>query len=106
MYKKAFGNINNSLLRIISLFVSFSLAVLSCSCSKKDNDFDGSRFAKTRHISVLVDSDTDFEIEYDVDSSCVAHVIQTHYQRNANQNHNEVPLHASQNGCNPKVYKQ
>ena len=30
----------------------------------------------------------------------------THYQRNANLNHNEVPFHASQNGCNPKVYKQ
>ena len=27
----------------------------------------------------------------------------THYQRNANQNHNEVPLHASQDGCYPKV---
>ena len=24
----------------------------------------------------------------------------------ANQNHNEVPLHASQDGCYPKVYKQ
>ena len=30
----------------------------------------------------------------------------THYQRNANLNHNEVPLHASQDGCYPKVYKQ
>ena len=30
----------------------------------------------------------------------------THYQRNANQNHNEVRFHASQNGCYPKVYKQ
>ena len=30
----------------------------------------------------------------------------THYQRNANQNHNEVPLHASQDGCYPKLYKQ
>ena len=30
----------------------------------------------------------------------------THYQRNANQNHNEVPSHASQNGCYQKVYKQ
>ena len=30
----------------------------------------------------------------------------THYQRNANQNHNEVPFHASQNGCYPKNYKQ
>ena len=26
----------------------------------------------------------------------------THYQRKANQNHNEVPFHASQNGCDPK----
>ena len=30
----------------------------------------------------------------------------THYQRNANQNHNEVPLHTSQDGCYSKVYKQ
>ena len=30
----------------------------------------------------------------------------THYQRNANQNHNEVPFHASQTVCDPKVYKQ
>ena len=28
------------------------------------------------------------------------------YQRNANQNHNEVLLHASQEGCHPKVYKR
>ena len=30
----------------------------------------------------------------------------TLYQRNANQNLSEVPLHTSQNGCYPKVYKQ
>ena len=30
----------------------------------------------------------------------------THYQRNANQNHNEVTSHASQNDCYQKVYKQ
>ena len=30
----------------------------------------------------------------------------THYQRNANENHNEVPSHAGQNGCYQKVYKQ
>jgi len=30
----------------------------------------------------------------------------TYYQRNANQNHNEVLFHASQNGCDPEVYKQ
>ena len=27
----------------------------------------------------------------------------THYQRNANQNHNEVPFHPSQNGCYPSL---
>ena len=27
----------------------------------------------------------------------------THYQRNANQNHNEVPFHTSQNGCYPSL---
>ena len=30
----------------------------------------------------------------------------SYYQRNANQNHNEVPVHTSQDGCYPKVYKQ
>ena len=30
----------------------------------------------------------------------------THYERNANQNHNEVPSHDSQNGYYQKVYKQ
>ena len=30
----------------------------------------------------------------------------THYQRNANQNHNEAPFYANQKGCDPKVYKQ
>ena len=30
----------------------------------------------------------------------------THYQRNANQNFSEVPLHANQNGCYPKVHKE
>ena len=30
----------------------------------------------------------------------------THYQRNANQNHNELPSHAGQNGCYQKVYKK
>ena len=28
----------------------------------------------------------------------------THYQRNANQKHNEVQLHASQDGCHPKLF--
>ena len=27
-------------------------------------------------------------------------------RKNPNQNHNEVPFNASQNGCDPKVYKQ
>ena len=30
----------------------------------------------------------------------------TNYQRNANQNHNEISLHIRQNGHHHKVYKQ
>ena len=30
----------------------------------------------------------------------------TQYQRNANQNHNEVPSHTGQNGCHQKVYNE
>ena len=30
----------------------------------------------------------------------------THYQRNANQNHYEVPPYTTQNGQHAKVYKQ
>ena len=30
----------------------------------------------------------------------------THYYRNTNQKHSEVPSHTSQNGHHPKVYKQ
>ena len=30
----------------------------------------------------------------------------THYQRNSNQNHNEVPSHTGLNGCYPKIYQQ
>ena len=40
---------------------------------------------------------------------CVSHEKMlniTHYQRNANQDHNEVLFHTSQNGSDPKVYKQ
>ena len=32
--------------------------------------------------------------------------LNIHYQRNAIQNHNEVPSHTGQNGCYQKVYKQ
>ena len=34
------------------------------------------------------------------------HVNITHYQRNANQNHDEVPSHTDQNGCYQKIYKE
>ena len=30
--------------------------------------------------------------------SYIAFIMFTHYQRNENQNHNEVPLHANQDG--------
>ena len=33
-------------------------------------------------------------------------LIITHYQRNADQNHIEVPFHTIQKGCDPKVCMQ
>ena len=36
-------------------------------------------------------------------SNDILKILSLHYQRNANQNHNEVPSHTSQNGCYQKV---
>ena len=33
-------------------------------------------------------------------------ILEWHYHRKANQNHNEVPSHAGQNVCHQNVYKQ
>ena len=41
-----------------------------------------------------------------MESEKVGLKLNIHYQRNANQNHNEVSSHAGQNGCYQKVYKQ
>ena len=44
------------LIRTISMILILSFVCLLCSCAQNDNDFDGTRFAKTRKISVLSDS--------------------------------------------------
>ena len=46
-----------------------------------------------------------FTMEYSVQFSSVAQLCLT-LCNPMNQNHNEVPFHTSQNGCDPKVYKQ
>ena len=51
----------------------------------------------------------EWEVKWALESITMTHEKMlniTHYQRNANQIHNEVPLYASQDGCCPKVYKQ
>ena len=45
----------------------------------------------------------DFLYDWQVWSPCSPRDSQ---ESSSNQNHNEVPLHASQDGCYPKVYKQ
>ena len=46
-----------------------------CSCSNNNSDFDGHRFLKTKKITVLVDSSTDFLSNRTVDDSSVASYI-------------------------------
>lgn len=58
-----------ALLLVTALLFSF------CSCTKDNSDFDGVRFAKTRHISVIVDSYVPVNTDVTVDSSCVARYI-------------------------------
>lgn len=61
--------------RYITALILLSLVFSLCSCSKGDSDFDGVRFAKTRQITVLVDSFTDPETDFTVDTSPVARYI-------------------------------
>lgn len=43
-------------MRITSLVLSLAFICLMCSCAPDNNDFDGTRFSKTRKISVMTDS--------------------------------------------------
>lgn len=67
-----------------TLSVVFSLLFSLCSCAKNNNDFDGTRFAQTRHITVLVDSYTESETDYSVDSSLTAQYIREAVLRDCN----------------------
>ena len=50
----------------------------------------------------------EWEVKWALESITMTHekMLNITHQRNANQNHNKVPLYASQDGCYPKVYKQ
>ena len=75
MSKRLLTVFNLFLPRMISLIIIFSLACAMCSCSNYNNDFDGNRFLKTKKITVLVDSATDFLSDRTVDDSSVASYI-------------------------------
>ena len=67
--------------------------------SRKINDPIKKKWAKelNRHFS---------KEDIQMDNTHEKILNSTLYQRNANQSHNEVPSHTSQNGCCQKVYKQ
>ena len=54
---------------------------------------------------ITADGDCSHEIKRRLPLRRKAMLNITHYERNANQDHYEVPFHTSQNGCDPKVYK-
>ena len=63
-------------IRFISLVLVVSVICSLCACSKKpDTNFDGTRFADTKHITVLVDSLTGFDSSYNVNTSKTAQYI-------------------------------
>lgn len=47
--------------RIISLVLVLAMIFALCSCAKSNDDFDGKRFATTRHITVMVGQESDIE---------------------------------------------
>ena len=82
---KAFSNcIDLCLNRIISLLIVISMVLVLCSCSNTENNFDGLRFERTRHITVLVDSSSKFDSSYTVDSSLTAQYIRDKVLKDCN----------------------
>ena len=63
------------IVRITALILVVSFAFSLCSCAKDNRDFDGTRFSKTRKITVLVDSSTDNSSDLTVGTSAVASYI-------------------------------
>ena len=54
--------------RFLSLVLVFALIGTLCSCAKNNTGFDGTRFAATRYITVMVGSSSDAE------SSCAKYI--------------------------------
>ncbi len=84
MNKKEFFCICTKLNRLISSVIMCSMVMSVCSCSKNEGDFDGTRFASTRKISVLVDSVDAFDSGLTVDSSGTARLIHDSVLRDCN----------------------
>lgn len=52
-----------------------SVVLSVCACTKTETNFNGTRFDETKHISVLVDQLTDFDSQYNVNTSKTAKYI-------------------------------
>ena len=59
MNKKNRHLIRTCINRALSVILLISVVISMCSCRSDNSDFDGVRFGKTRHITVLVDSMSD-----------------------------------------------
>lgn len=72
--------------KIITSALASSMLLSASSCSKKPSDegFDGRRFNETRHISVLVDSFTEYKSDYTVNTSKTAEFIRENALKDLN----------------------
>ena len=70
--------------RIVSFSLALSFICSLCSCKKINNDFDGTRFASTHHISVSVESVIGLSTDTSSNISAIANFIRENVLKDCN----------------------
>ena len=75
---------NNTFRKLLALMLVLAMVAALCSCGKNDSDFDGTRFAKVRHITVMADTSITGSSNADINSSECARYIHDAVLRDCN----------------------